>query len=281
MSPESLPCAKALRSETACQWPATIPSTSPTMTRSGACPSGMTGRSSRSSSSMVSRPGSPGSPSSASGSGIERSTTASTRSGSPAGRRRAWRSSWPIQASSGQSEDRREHRERPGLPRLRESDVRLGHFLWDFIGGQPRVNRWPSTGRIPAETEESRAMSKALKPRVTLRGPTICYANHAGGGHGERHSSPAPSPRGWWSKLAGLALRLVTETPSSSCWVRESGRRRVLREPPDEQTYPLRDNADALEPRRSQHNAPSRAVDPAALARSSLVGRVGSPPRAD
>lgn len=50
-------------------------------------------------------------------------------------------------------------------------------FLWGFVGGQPRRNAWTSMREIPAETDESRAMSKALLKRgFKFVGPTICYA---------------------------------------------------------------------------------------------------------
>jgi DNA-3-methyladenine glycosylase I len=50
-------------------------------------------------------------------------------------------------------------------------------FLWQFTGGHPIQNRWKSLGEIPAETAESRAMSKALLGRgFKFVGPTICYA---------------------------------------------------------------------------------------------------------
>jgi DNA-3-methyladenine glycosylase I len=53
----------------------------------------------------------------------------------------------------------------------------LDAFLWSFVGGEPRVNRWRSLGEIPAETDESRTMSKELKRRgFRFVGPTICYA---------------------------------------------------------------------------------------------------------
>jgi DNA-3-methyladenine glycosylase I len=53
----------------------------------------------------------------------------------------------------------------------------LDAFLWSFVGGAPRANGWRSLGEIPAETEESRAMSKELKRRgFRFVGPTICYA---------------------------------------------------------------------------------------------------------
>ena len=49
--------------------------------------------------------------------------------------------------------------------------------LWSFVGGRPKLNRFRSTGDVPPETEESRAMSKDLRKRgFTFVGPTICYA---------------------------------------------------------------------------------------------------------
>jgi DNA-3-methyladenine glycosylase I len=50
-------------------------------------------------------------------------------------------------------------------------------YLWQFVAGRPKVNRWRSIRDLPAETAESRAMSKNLRARgFTFVGPTICYA---------------------------------------------------------------------------------------------------------
>ena len=50
-------------------------------------------------------------------------------------------------------------------------------FLWGFVDGEPRVNRWRRPKQIPAETKESLAMSKELRRRgFRFVGPTICYA---------------------------------------------------------------------------------------------------------
>jgi len=50
-------------------------------------------------------------------------------------------------------------------------------FLWQFVNGQPIVNRWRSLGEVPAETAEARAMSQVLKARgFKFVGPTMCYA---------------------------------------------------------------------------------------------------------
>jgi DNA-3-methyladenine glycosylase I len=53
----------------------------------------------------------------------------------------------------------------------------LGELLWSFVGGAPIVNRWRTLAELPAETAESRAMSKELKKRgFRFVGPTICYS---------------------------------------------------------------------------------------------------------
>lgn len=50
-------------------------------------------------------------------------------------------------------------------------------YIWQFVDGKPKVNCPEGLGQVPAETEESRAMSKALKKRgFRFVGPTICYA---------------------------------------------------------------------------------------------------------
>ncbi len=59
---------------------------------------------------------------------------------------------------------------------IREETGSFDRFLWDLIGGQPIQNRWRAT-EVPAETAESKAMSKELKQRgFIFVGPTICYA---------------------------------------------------------------------------------------------------------
>jgi len=50
-------------------------------------------------------------------------------------------------------------------------------FLWDFVDGKPKVNRFRTTRQIPAETPVSRALSKELAQRgFKFCGPTIVYA---------------------------------------------------------------------------------------------------------
>lgn len=50
-------------------------------------------------------------------------------------------------------------------------------YIWQFVGGKPKVNAWASLKEIPAHTPESDAMSKNLKKRgFKFVGTTICYA---------------------------------------------------------------------------------------------------------
>ena len=50
-------------------------------------------------------------------------------------------------------------------------------YIWQFVGGKPRKNRWRSLKDVPAQTEQSDAMSKDLARRgFRFVGTTICYA---------------------------------------------------------------------------------------------------------
>jgi len=61
--------------------------------------------------------------------------------------------------------------------RILELDVSLSGLLWSFVGGEPKVNGFTTLGEMPAETAESKAMSKELKRRgFRFVGPTVCYA---------------------------------------------------------------------------------------------------------
>jgi DNA-3-methyladenine glycosylase I len=61
--------------------------------------------------------------------------------------------------------------------RVQEEEGSLDTYLWSFVEGAPKVNGYRKLGEIPAETPESKAMSKALKRRgFRFVGPTVCYA---------------------------------------------------------------------------------------------------------
>ncbi len=51
-------------------------------------------------------------------------------------------------------------------------------YMWQFVGGKPKVNSWKSMAEIPAQTEASLILSKDLKQRgFNFVGPTILYAH--------------------------------------------------------------------------------------------------------
>ena len=59
---------------------------------------------------------------------------------------------------------------------LEAGGVTFPDFVWSFVGGRPKQNAW-TDGSMPAETAESRAMSKELKRRgFAFVGPTTCYS---------------------------------------------------------------------------------------------------------
>jgi DNA-3-methyladenine glycosylase I len=61
--------------------------------------------------------------------------------------------------------------------KVQDDEGSLDELLWSFVGGAPKVNRFRRLGDIPAETAESKAMSKELKRRgFRFVGPTVCYA---------------------------------------------------------------------------------------------------------
>lgn len=60
---------------------------------------------------------------------------------------------------------------------IQQGEGSLDAYLWSFVDGVPRVNRFRRLEDIPAETTESQAMSKDLKRRgFRFVGPTTCYA---------------------------------------------------------------------------------------------------------
>jgi len=63
---------------------------------------------------------------------------------------------------------------------LRKVQREFGSFdayIWQFVGGKTKVNRWRTLKQIPATTLESDVMSKDMLRRgFRFVGPTICYA---------------------------------------------------------------------------------------------------------
>ena len=64
-----------------------------------------------------------------------------------------------------------------GVLALWDEGSTLHDLLWSFVDGEPRQNAWTDKAEVPAETTDSRAMSKELRRRgFRFVGPTICYA---------------------------------------------------------------------------------------------------------
>ena len=64
-----------------------------------------------------------------------------------------------------------------GWIQIMEEAGSFSDYLWAFVGGEPIINVWQTASDVPAETAESRAMSKDLRQRgFSFVGPTICYA---------------------------------------------------------------------------------------------------------
>lgn len=60
---------------------------------------------------------------------------------------------------------------------MRDAGIGFADFLWDFVDGRPLQPRRATKQDVPAETKESKAMSKALVGRgFKFVGPTIVYA---------------------------------------------------------------------------------------------------------
>ena len=53
----------------------------------------------------------------------------------------------------------------------------FNEYIWRFVNGRPKENRWRSLKDVPAQTAESNALSKDLQRHgFKFVGPTICYA---------------------------------------------------------------------------------------------------------
>jgi DNA-3-methyladenine glycosylase I len=61
--------------------------------------------------------------------------------------------------------------------RVQEEFGGFDPYIWQFVGGRPKKNRWKTLRDVPARTAESDAMSKDLLGRgFKFVGSTICYA---------------------------------------------------------------------------------------------------------
>jgi DNA-3-methyladenine glycosylase I len=64
-----------------------------------------------------------------------------------------------------------------GVLDIRDKHGSLDEFLWRYVDGVPRQNRWRRMADLPAHTVESDRISKDLKKLgFSFVGSTICYA---------------------------------------------------------------------------------------------------------
>lgn len=60
---------------------------------------------------------------------------------------------------------------------MKENGEDFSTFIWQFVNGQPIINGWELSSQVPAETELSKLLSKALKKRgFKFVGSITCYA---------------------------------------------------------------------------------------------------------
>jgi DNA-3-methyladenine glycosylase I len=63
------------------------------------------------------------------------------------------------------------------LLKVKEEFGSFDAFIWKFVNGKTIQNAFTKLSEMPAQTEESRAMSSEMKKRgFKFVGPTICYA---------------------------------------------------------------------------------------------------------
>jgi DNA-3-methyladenine glycosylase I len=75
-------------------------------------------------------------------------------------------------------------------------------YVWRFVGGMPRVNRFRTLAEVPARTPESDALAKDLRSRgFGFVGPTIVYAYMQATGLVNDHLVDCPR----WGALGGTA----------------------------------------------------------------------------
>jgi len=60
---------------------------------------------------------------------------------------------------------------------IKEQYPSFAEFIWQFVDGEPIVNKWQHQQQVPASTPLSDKMSKELKKcGFAFVGSTICYA---------------------------------------------------------------------------------------------------------
>lgn len=70
-----------------------------------------------------------------------------------------------------------------GFGAIKKEFGSFDNYLWQFVGGYPKKNKFRRLEDIPDKTPEAEAMSKDLRKRgFRFAGPTVCYAFMQGAG---------------------------------------------------------------------------------------------------
>lgn len=78
--------------------------------------------------------------------------------------------------------------------RIQEEFGSFNTYIWSFVNHKAIKNKWCSMHEVPAETQESKAMSKDLKKRgFKFVGPTIMYAYMQAAGLVNDHLEGCPA----------------------------------------------------------------------------------------
>jgi len=80
--------------------------------------------------------------------------------------------------------------------RMKKGGIDFSEFLWSFVGGSPIINSYDTVSQLPASTETSEKLSKALKKEgFKFVGPIIVYAFMQAAGMVDDHINDS------WKKL--------------------------------------------------------------------------------
>jgi len=95
-------------------------------------------------------------------------------------------------------------------------------YIWQFVGGKPKINYWKDMSQVPATTPESDALSKDLKKRgFSFVGSTVMYAHMQAAGLVNDHTTDCfrhPSngkSRSSRKKATNKVTSSLTQTDSS------------------------------------------------------------------
>ncbi len=119
--------------------------------------------------------------------------------------------------------------------KVQEDFGSFDHYIWQFVGGTPKINFWNTMAQVPATTPESDALSKDLKKRgFKFVGSTVMYAHMQAAGLVNDHTTdcfrhPAnlfPQPSGHKPSKSptipspAIRIKRVYDTPATEDGIR-------------------------------------------------------------